>query len=88
MKKKIVEIKPANRHSVLEERRRLKMARTAHAYVRGSTQHFYDWLIRDHFTARFHWASLPQHFRLYPAMTGEELNWLFVDLNPYFASVE
>jgi hypothetical protein len=42
MKKKIVEIKPANRHSVLEERRRLKMARTAHAYVRGSTQHFYE----------------------------------------------
>jgi uncharacterized protein (DUF2252 family) len=45
MKKKIVEIKPTNRHSALEERRRLKMARSAHAYVRGSTQHFYEWLI-------------------------------------------
>jgi uncharacterized protein (DUF2252 family) len=45
MKKKIVDIKPTNRHSALEERRRLKMARSAHAYVRGSTQHFYEWLI-------------------------------------------
>jgi uncharacterized protein (DUF2252 family) len=45
MKKKIVEIKPTNRHSALEERRRLKMARSAHAYVRGTTQHFYEWLI-------------------------------------------
>jgi uncharacterized protein (DUF2252 family) len=47
MKKKIVEIKPMNRHSALEERRRLKMARSAHAYVRGSTRHFYEWLIGE-----------------------------------------
>jgi uncharacterized protein (DUF2252 family) len=47
MKKKIVEIKPTNRHSALEERRRLKMARSAHAYVRGSTRHFYEWLIGE-----------------------------------------
>jgi uncharacterized protein (DUF2252 family) len=29
---------------VLTARRRLKMARSAHAYVRGSTKHFYEWL--------------------------------------------
>jgi uncharacterized protein (DUF2252 family) len=47
MKKKIVEINPTNRHSALEERRRLKMARSAHAYVRGNTRHFYQWLIGE-----------------------------------------
>src|ERR1700722_20281504 len=47
MKKKIVEIEPTNRHSALEERRRLKMARSAHAYVRGSTRHFYQWLLGE-----------------------------------------
>ena len=41
------EINPTNRPSALEERRRLKMARSAHAYVRGSTQHFYKWLIAE-----------------------------------------
>jgi uncharacterized protein (DUF2252 family) len=34
----------ANRHRTLEERRRLKMASSAHAYVRGSTEQFYRWL--------------------------------------------
>jgi uncharacterized protein (DUF2252 family) len=34
----------ANRHRTLEERRRLKMASSAHAYVRGSTVQFYRWL--------------------------------------------
>ena len=29
---------------VLEERRKLKMARSAHAYVRGNTLQFYEWL--------------------------------------------
>jgi uncharacterized protein (DUF2252 family) len=47
MKKKIVEIEPTNRHSALEEQRRLKMARSAHAYVRGSTRHFYQWLLGE-----------------------------------------
>ena len=32
------------RLSALHERRDLKMARSAHAYVRGSTKSFYDWL--------------------------------------------
>jgi uncharacterized protein (DUF2252 family) len=45
MKEKIVEVEPTNRLAILEERRRLKMARSAHAYVRGSTRHFYDWLV-------------------------------------------
>jgi len=35
---------PRNRLSVLNQRRTLKMARSAHAYVRGSTVQFYKWL--------------------------------------------
>src|ERR1700682_4972929 len=35
---------PASRSRTLEERRRLKMAGSAHAYVRGSTVQFYRWL--------------------------------------------
>src|ERR1700684_339928 len=35
---------PRNRQSVLTQRRTLKMARSAHAYVRGSTEQFYKWL--------------------------------------------
>ncbi|MGV8928861.1 MAG: DUF2252 family protein [Brevundimonas sp.] len=34
----------ANRTEVLRRTRRLKMARSAHAYVRGTTRQFYDWL--------------------------------------------
>jgi uncharacterized protein (DUF2252 family) len=37
-------IKPAQRQAILEERRNLKMARSAHAYVRGNTLKFYEWL--------------------------------------------
>jgi uncharacterized protein (DUF2252 family) len=37
-------VKPADRQSVLEKRRNLKMARSAHAYVRGNTLKFYEWL--------------------------------------------
>src|ERR1700723_454116 len=47
MRKKVVSIKPADRQAVLEERRRLKMARSAHAYVRGNTLQFYEWLKAD-----------------------------------------
>ena len=35
---------PDERHRILVEQRRLKMARSAHAYVRGATQKFYEWL--------------------------------------------
>ncbi len=35
---------PRHRRQTLEERRRLKMASSAHAYVRGSTVQFYKWL--------------------------------------------
>jgi Uncharacterized protein conserved in bacteria (DUF2252) len=35
---------PRNRLSVLVENRRLKMARSAHAYVRGNNAKSYDWL--------------------------------------------
>ena len=45
---------PQRRQAVLAERRRLKMACSAHAYVRGSTLKFYEWL--DSSTGQ----SLPQ----------------------------
>jgi uncharacterized protein (DUF2252 family) len=38
---------PADRADRLAETRRLKMARSAHAYVRGSTAKFYEWLEAD-----------------------------------------
>src|SRR3984957_13894498 len=44
MQDKVASIKPTGRLTVLEERRRLKMARSAHAYVRGNTIQFYEWL--------------------------------------------
>ncbi len=37
-------LRPADRASALSSRQSLKMARSAHAYVRGSTVQFYDWL--------------------------------------------
>ncbi len=36
--------KPSHRAAALIEARNLKMARSQHAYVRGSTTRFYDWL--------------------------------------------
>jgi uncharacterized protein (DUF2252 family) len=35
---------PSARQTILEQRRQLKMARSAHAYMRGNTLQFYDWL--------------------------------------------
>jgi uncharacterized protein (DUF2252 family) len=35
---------PAERPAALKARRQLKMARSAHAYVRGNTHNFYEWL--------------------------------------------
>jgi uncharacterized protein (DUF2252 family) len=35
---------PRHRRLTLDERRKLKMARSAHAYVRGSTVQFYKWV--------------------------------------------
>ena len=35
---------PTHRTATLTRRRDLKMARSAHAYVRGSTERFYDWV--------------------------------------------
>src|ERR1700721_256700 len=46
--------KPEDREAVLTERRQMKMAFSAHSYVRGSTLKFYEWLGSS--TAR----SLPQ----------------------------
>ena len=37
-------VKPADRAAVLASGRNLKMARSAHAYVRGNTRQFYEWL--------------------------------------------
>lgn len=44
MKKNTLAAKPKNRQTILDARRRLKMARSAHAYVRGNTLKFYEWL--------------------------------------------
>ncbi|NBW96412.1 MAG: DUF2252 domain-containing protein [Planctomycetia bacterium] len=35
---------PSDRAAALKARRQRKMARSAHAYVRGNTKNFYDWL--------------------------------------------
>jgi len=35
---------PRNRNVALAELRNLKMAKSAHAFVRGSTTKFYEWL--------------------------------------------
>src|ERR1700685_269825 len=37
-------IKPSDRERILTQTRNLKMAGSAHAYVRGSTVSFYEWL--------------------------------------------
>jgi uncharacterized protein (DUF2252 family) len=37
-------ITPSNRKAVLDQRRHEKMATSAHAYVRGNTRQFYEWL--------------------------------------------
>jgi uncharacterized protein (DUF2252 family) len=36
--------RPDGRGPVLAERQQLKMARSAHAYVRGTASRFYEWL--------------------------------------------
>lgn len=43
---------PAERNALLEANRTLKMARSAHAYVRGNTAKFYDWLAGSPVAAR------------------------------------
>ena len=37
-------VQPPDRKKSLDLRRRLKMAESAHAYVRGNTAQFYEWL--------------------------------------------
>ena len=37
-------LRPADRAEALRLQQTLKMARSAHAYVRGSTVKFYEWL--------------------------------------------
>jgi uncharacterized protein (DUF2252 family) len=44
MKNRSLICKPEDREDVLSQQRRLKMARSAHAYVRGNTLKFYEWL--------------------------------------------
>ena len=44
MKKAFSPPAPEKRAALLETQRQLKMARSAHAYVRGNTLQFYDWL--------------------------------------------
>ena len=44
MAKKKSAVKPEDRAHVLEARRQAKMSTSAHAYVRGNTKQFYEWL--------------------------------------------
>jgi uncharacterized protein (DUF2252 family) len=44
MAKSYASIKPSDRAGVLIANRQAKMAQSAHAYVRGNTLHFYQWL--------------------------------------------
>lgn len=45
MKRKVLKLpKFSERQTLLTARRSLKMARSAHAYVRGNTRKFYEWL--------------------------------------------
>ncbi len=44
MKNAAVTVKPGDRVNVLIANRQAKMAQSAHAYVRGNTLHFYEWL--------------------------------------------
>jgi|HubBroStandDraft_6_1064221.scaffolds.fasta_scaffold85591_2 uncharacterized protein (DUF2252 family) len=44
MNKKHFAPRPSQRLATLETRRQLKMARSAHAYMRGNTLQFYEWL--------------------------------------------
>ncbi len=37
--------RPSHRQALLLQRRRMKMAESAHAYVRGNTLKFYEWLV-------------------------------------------
>jgi uncharacterized protein (DUF2252 family) len=41
---KIKTVRPADRAAVLADSRNMKMTRSAHAYVRGNTRQFYEWL--------------------------------------------
>lgn len=43
---------PTGRRAVLEANRTLKMARSAHAYVRGNTAKFYEWLAASPIASR------------------------------------
>ncbi|WP_294253702.1 DUF2252 family protein [uncultured Sphingomonas sp.] len=52
MAKKPALLSPAERSTILEANRTLKMARSAHAYVRGNTAKFYDWLESSPVSAR------------------------------------
>jgi uncharacterized protein (DUF2252 family) len=44
MPKAVTSVKPTDRAKVLTANRQAKMAQSAHAYVRGNTLHFYEWL--------------------------------------------
>ena len=44
MAEDVTPIKPGDRAKALDANRRAKMAQSAHAYVRGNTLQFYEWL--------------------------------------------
>ncbi|MBN3781463.1 DUF2252 domain-containing protein [Burkholderia sp. Ac-20345] len=50
--------KPAGRQAILTEQRCRKMARAPHAYVRGNTARFYEWLVETSGSALPHGPSI------------------------------
>lgn len=44
MKSKPAAPRPSERSAILKTQQQLKMARSAHAYMRGNTLQFYEWL--------------------------------------------
>ena len=54
----VVSIKPSDRARVLISNRQAKIAQSAHAYVRGNTLHFYEWLKKQ--CGHLHFPAVPR----------------------------
>ncbi|CAG9221213.1 conserved hypothetical protein [Paraburkholderia tropica] len=50
--------KPSERQAILIEQRRLKMARSPHAYVRGNTAQYYEWILETNGSALPHGPAI------------------------------
>jgi hypothetical protein len=64
-KKESLPLRADERGRILDERRKWKMAASAHAYVRGSTVRFYEWLDKSA-------STLPKRRRPSPRAPDEQ----------------